>query len=227
MSFTAPRFTATATLVAVNTAIYIAMLSGADTSLLHLSAARVAANPWTAFTYMFTHASTIHFAANVILLAVAGAILEHRCGPAAVVLSYIIGGIAGGLLFVGGCHLAATSEPFLTGASAATLSVCAATLATTPAIIARIKESKAAIGGIAMMLFIVLWGLGGKNPGGALAHAAGIVCGLAVALVIMRRHKPAAEPADQAEIIDKARRSGYSSLSDEERKKLTTDNTRQ
>ncbi len=207
-------------LSALNAAVYVAVLLGADTSSLALDASpgSLASAPWSAVTYMFSHASLVHFAVNIAVLIVAGCKFESAAGALATLAVYFGGGLAGGLAFVSACSWAGVADATLTGASAATLSLCAAALCTIPGIIRKLKETPAAGAGLALALVMVMWGMIGDNPGGSLAHLAGIAAGIAGAVIILRRR----HVEDNNDIITKARQSGYASLSPEERARLNT-----
>lgn len=213
------RYKATAILTALNAAVFIARQLGADGSPLNLTGATD--NPLAVVSYMFSHVYTLHFAANMIVLIFAGGILESRRGPWSVLLTYVAGGIAGGLLYAAACSMLGIVGTELSGASAATLALCAATLVTTPAISRRLKDTPAALTGMALIVAIILLGFRGSNPGGALAHLGGIVAGI-VAGIIMSRKRPVSDPTTTSEnpIIEKVRRSGYASLSPDERRGL-------
>lgn len=213
-------YPATALLAALNAAVYVAVLLGADTSSLNLDASLVslASTPWTALTYMFSHASLIHFVVNIAVLIVAGCKLESSAGSVATLVVYLGGGLAGGLAFVIACSWAGVAEASLTGASAATLALCAAALCTIPGIIQKLKQTPAAAAGVALSVVIVMWGMIGDNPGGSLAHLAGIAAGIAGALFLRRRR----EEFDNTAVINKAQQSGYASLNAEERARLNT-----
>ncbi|MDE6287346.1 MAG: rhomboid family intramembrane serine protease, partial [Muribaculaceae bacterium] len=175
------NYPATALLAALNAAVYVAVLLGADTSTLSLAASpqSLAAAPWSAITYMFSHASLVHFAVNIAVLIVAGCKFESASGSLATLAVYLGGGLAGGLAFVIACSWTGVADATLTGSSAATLALCAAALCTIPGIINKLKETPAAAAGLALAVVIVMWGMTGDNPGGSLAHLAGIAAGIA------------------------------------------------
>ncbi len=56
--------------------------------------------PWSIFTYMFIHAGFSHLLFNMIVLFFIGGIFEQYLGSKRVLSTYIIGGLAGGLLYL-------------------------------------------------------------------------------------------------------------------------------
>ncbi len=209
----------TAVLAAANAAVYIAAWAqGADTSPMSLPGdiSIVIDRPWTLITYMFSHAHPWHFALNLVVLIVAGALYEYRRGHAALLAAYLTGGIAGGALFVAAASSAGPSQASLAGASAAALAVCAAIPASINNIV-NLLRTPAAVLGIIFSIVLILWGLLGPNPGGSIAHIGGIAAGIACGL-LARPAQPST--VDISDIIDKVRTSGYASLTDDERKKL-------
>lgn len=220
MSSTLRTYWATAVLAVANAAVYIAAWAqGADTAWLSQPGdmAAAAVRPWTLLTYMFSHAYPGHLAVNLAVLIIAGALYERRAGHTGLAGAYLGGGVAGGLIFTAAASAAGSAHASLTGASAAVLAVCAALPASDRNIAARLRRTPAALAAIGLGLAAILWGLRGANPGGSVAHiggiAAGIVCGLFV-------RPPRRTISDHSEILDKARTSGFASLTDDERKKL-------
>lgn len=209
----------TAVLTAANAAVYIAAWAqGADIAPLSLPGdlADALARPWALLTYMFSHVHPWHLALNLIVLIVAGALYEYRRGHAAMLATYLTGGIAGGVIFIAAATVAGSTQATLMGASAAALAVCAAIPASIREI-GPLLRTPAAIIGIVFSISLILWGLFGQNPGGNIAHLAGIAAGIACGL-FTRSAKPTA--IDNSDIINKAHTSGFASLTDDERKRL-------
>lgn len=168
--------------------------------------------PWRIGTYMFVHSRPGHFVFNMVLLLVAGCHYERRTSSLWLISTYIAGGVFGGLLFAGATSFAHNANANLTGASAAIISIiCAASID---------RRSRFSIWGLPYTWIIVflsidsISGLFGANPGGSLAHIGGIITGIVSGWLANRRKKPA-QPISH--VIDKAQKSGYSSLTPEER----------
>lgn len=213
-------YRSTAVLAVANAAVYIAAWAqGADIASLKLSGdfSMAAGHPWTLLTYMFCHNHPGHLAINLAVLAAAGTMYERRRGHAAMLGTYITGGIAGGIIFVGAASAAGLTHASLAGASAAVLAVGTALITSSRRAAMRIRRTPAAIAALGLAAIAILWGLRGPNAGGSIAHIGGISAGIACGL--LSRTKRTAQ-TDHSAIIEKARTSGYASLTDDERKKL-------
>ena len=214
------RYTGTIILAVLNAAVYTAMVAGADVSPLYLQGSSPSV---TAFiTYMFTHTGLMHFAVNLAVIIFAGSLLERISSWTRLMVVYLCGGISGGLLFCVACKLTGVDGQTLTGASAAALALCVAAMTWRGNIKRRFKSCPTAITGLVLGMIIVLWGLVAGNPGGSLAHLGGIAAGLLLSLLRVRR----GEATDVRPVLDKALMSGYSSLSDNERRVLVGNSIR-
>lgn len=67
---------------------------------LHTNFKEFITHPWTLFTSMFTHYSLLHLLFNMIFLYFAGQLFEQLFNRKRLLYTYILGGIAGGLLEV-------------------------------------------------------------------------------------------------------------------------------
>ncbi|MGM9859879.1 MAG: rhomboid family intramembrane serine protease [Muribaculaceae bacterium] len=204
-----PRAFVTWIIAALNVAVFAAAMAGADTLVLGLDSH---ASPVALLTYMFSHSYPIHFIANILLLIVAGRRLEQAISHISVAIIYICGGIAGGLLFVAACKVIGADNATLTGASAATLALCTALIGSTSNMRRNLLHNRLSMAIIILLILNIVYGLQGHNPGGAIAHLGGIAIGIIATVIINRRHID----IDADAIIDKARQSGYSSLSPDE-----------
>lgn len=70
---------------------YVAMPSNLETFITR---------PWTLITYMFTHIGFFHILMNMLLLYWFGRIVSEFLGSAKVIILYVLGGLAGGLLYL-------------------------------------------------------------------------------------------------------------------------------
>lgn len=194
-------------------------------------AAAFAGRPWTAVTYMFLHLDFWHLLVNVLWLTWFGVLLGHIAGARWVVADYIAGGVAGAAsyMLVTSAFPSATAA-MLVGASAATLSVVAATLISAPD-----KKISLPVIGHFPLKWLAATGLGifvcaslDMSVSQTAAHLGGLAAGCASALLwrtLTRRRmevmKTAArERIAQRSLVEKARRSGYASLSRDERLQL-------
>lgn len=194
-------------------------------------ASRFATLPWTAFTYMFLHFDFWHLLVNVLWLAWFGALLGHIAGGRWVIADYLAGGIAGAAsyLFLTSA-LPVEADTVLVGASAATLSVVAATLISAPE-----KKVEIPFIGPLPLKWLAAAGLGvfvcaslDMSAGQTAAHLGGLATGIISGIIWrtatrrqMRRMKALArDRLIQLSLVKKARQSGYASLSRDERLQL-------
>lgn len=202
----------------------------------------VAVVPWTVVTYMFTHIDPFHILANMLWLYLFGSVFSEVYSGRSFIAAYLLGGVAGAAAYLA----AGTAEPLagLVGASAAVLSVAAATVARVPNyrvnlwLLGMVKIKWVAL---ALVLFSLL-ASGGLELGSQAAHLGGIAAGVAVAMdarfgIVSRRRRrkkavvlaplhgrPAADGPEMEkrldELLEKVSVSGYNSLTSNEKKEL-------
>ena len=216
---TAHSLSAVWLLATVNTAVYAAAVLGADTSVHSLSQDTV----WPQLiTYMFTHSHMLHIATNIAIITIAGAWLERRVGPWITTATFMSGGIAGGTAFLAACTLWNTHDTTLEGASAAALAMCVAALGCSQQPLRRLRRSRFTTAAAIFSAFVVMHGIVGINPGGAIAHFGGILAGMASSIIYRRTNKVTTTGSDRYnQILSRARQSGYSSLTPAERQQLS------
>lgn len=188
----------------------------------------VAEAPWTVATYMFTHLDFWHLLVNCLWLAWFGMLLSEIAGDRHVTITYIGGGIAGAMLYVAfTTGFFPGSDACLVGASAATLGVITAALVSEPgkrvrlAFIGTFALRKLAVAGAVVFLLASLE----MAPSQTAAHMGGILAGgiWAVAWRLYNRRnmrvmqQRTRRRLARMELVDKARRSGYASLTDHEK----------
>lgn len=194
-------------------------------------ACRLTPLPWTVFTYMFLHFDFWHLLVNVLWLAWFGALLGHIAGGRWVIADYFGGGIAGAVSYISlTSALPVDAGTVLVGASAATLSVVAATLISAPD-----KKVEIPFLGSLPLKWLAATGLGvfvcaslDMSAGQTAAHLGGLATGLISGMIWrtvtrrqMRRMKALArDRLTQLNLVEKARQSGYASLSRDERLQL-------
>ena len=221
--------------------------------------------PWTIITYMFTHYDFLHILFNMLWLYWFGGLFltffnERQLGGL-----YLLGGIAGGLLFMVAYNIfpyfyEAAAYSFLMGASASVMAIVFAVsfyrkdLEISLFLIGRIKLIY-----LALFTFVIdFLAMTSTNAGGHIAHIGGALFGIWFAARIKQgkdltrpmnrlidwavnigKRKPKMrvtykrpendyeynarknrENADLDVILDKLKRSGYDSLSMEEKKQL-------
>jgi membrane associated rhomboid family serine protease len=141
---------------------------------------------WTPLTYMFMHADIWHILFNMLWLYWMGQIFEEFLGDKRILGLYLLGGLAGAVLFIAGLNLipafTQTNEVLVAtilGSSASVMAVIAGAATIAPnytimlfgVIPVKLKW---------IALFFVLmgfWGIKGANAGGELAHLGGALFG--------------------------------------------------
>ena len=208
-------------LASVNLALYIAIITGADSYVLTLSGnvQLTMAQPWTLISYAFTHTHFAHLAVNIFLLLWMGFIFERYYSSWLFAGAYIIGGLAGGCTFELCYMIADAWQGQLSGASAAVLAIMS--------FVAINRRHKSTIEKyiyyiLIAIIFINIAGLFGNNPGGSIAHLGGIAAGTIISLIVTMQRRQRTKHADNAKdpLITKAELSGYTSLSHNEREQL-------
>ncbi|MFN8287273.1 MAG: rhomboid family intramembrane serine protease [Chitinophagales bacterium] len=222
----------------------------------------LARRPWTLFSYMFSHAGLFHVIFNMIGLYWFGEIFVLYLGERRVLPLYVLGGLAGALIYLAAFNLIPAFKPqvassVLVGASGSIFAIMFATVAINPdhkvslLLFGEVKIVYVALGALLIGIISVLQG---SNQGGVMAHLGGAIYGYAyikalhsgtdisgpfsssasgLKNIFKRRakmkvtHKATtrleSKDPNQAEqeqidkILDKISRSGYDSLTKEER----------
>lgn len=209
-----------------------------------------ATRPWTLLTYMFAQYDLWHIVFNMLWLYWFGTMFRMTASSRQLLTLYVCGGLAGAVLFMLGYmalpmfHSAAGR---LIGSSASVIAIVTAVAILMPhfkmhlLLIGSVSVKWIAI----VTILLVLVGVIGSNAGGEIAHIGGVIAGAAYALWLKRsreprarrRHVPqggASAPAQSQSpsglshderveldvILDKIKKSGYSSLTPAERDRL-------
>ena len=151
----------------------IGLPAGILNSILHI---------WTYFTYMFVHEGFFHFLFNMLWLYWLGRILADIYGQNRVLILYIFGGLAGGLLYVLASVFPSIipQSSFLIGASGGVLSVMVGTASLLPdyqlrlLFFGNVKLKYLALVGFILSTVLDL----NANTGGKIAHVGGAGFGL-------------------------------------------------
>lgn len=211
----------------INAVLFIAACCGARLSALWLGAGSGAllSRPWSAVTYMFAQTQPVHFAVNIIGLIIAGAWFQTRMSGLRLTATYLAGGLAGALAFETATLIAGTPDATLAGSSASVLAVYAAIVAVHGRTLGEISLGAAGrwSPGLPLCLVFVnsVFELWGANPGGNLAHLAGIAAGWIIGRYRGHDSNSVTDTHAGRSIIEKFERSGYSSLTADERSKLS------
>ncbi len=143
--------------------------------------------PWTLITYFFTHnlSSLLHILFNMLALYWFGKLLVEYLGSDKVIAIYILGGIAGGALYLMVYNLIPNPPEFLAGraelvgASAAVFAIMVAAATLLPdytfflLFFGPVKIKWIA----AIYIFLSIIGSVGQNAGGEIAHLGGALIG--------------------------------------------------
>jgi membrane associated rhomboid family serine protease len=217
--------------------------------------------PWTLLTYMFVHFSFLHILFNLLWLFWMGQIFLVYFSQQKLVILYLLGGIAGGLVYVTCFNLFpvfahVVSDARLLGASASVIAIVMALAVYAPnylislMFIGEVKMKYLAL--FSIVLYVI--GISSTNAGGNLAHLGGAFAGVIYALQIRKEGEPVSffnqikksfarkpkvklsykRPVDDLEynrqknrekermneVLDKISKSGYDSLSKEEKEFL-------
>jgi membrane associated rhomboid family serine protease len=232
----------------------------------------LAFHPWTVLTYAFVHQSPFHILFNMLNLYYFGQIIREYLGDRRLLSIYVLGGLAGALVFLLAYNFLPVLQPDaakglpVIGASAAVIAVIVAAATLLPNytfmlfILGPVKIKWIATA----LVFISVAAINQKNTGGEITHIGGAVLGFVFVKMLnlgrdmgrpveavfdwfgrvsspkssmrVTHRQPvaastrggnskttAAPVADQDEIdliLDKISRSGYESLSKDEKQKL-------
>lgn len=201
--------------------------------------------PWTILTFMFVHLEFIHLAVNMLWWLMFGQIYEQMQGAQRLMALYLYGGIAGAVVYVA----FPLGGSILIGASCSVMAIMGAVVAIMPShrvgllFFGSVKIRWIAI--VATLFFIVL----APSASESIAHGAALAVGIAAGLLRRRsiditapltylfatvarlfsrvpvaRQNQSAATADAETLLDdllkKVSRSGYASLTPQERQRL-------
>ncbi len=223
--------TATGSLILANVAMFVILTAicaawGNGAAQWLVIAPEFWLRPWTLLTYMVTDSGALNTLFNCLWLWLFARLALEIGSPRQLLLSYLGGGLGGAALFIAGAAAGWCPYPLM-GASAAVLGVI--TFAATRVPYMRVNlmffgpVSFKWLAIIAVGLSLLVFA--GGNIGGGLAHIGGALGGMAYAL-ILRKANSRIRPVRRArrksldELLDKVRRSGYSSLNADERRQL-------
>jgi len=145
---------------------------------------RLATRPWTLFTYMFLHEGFMHILFNMLWLYWMGTIFLEYLGPQKLFSTYVLGGIAGALLYILAFNVFPLFQPVLTqsfalGASAAVLAITVGAATLLPDYSLRLlllgNVPLKYIAGATLLLDLL--SISGSNAGGHIAHLGGALFG--------------------------------------------------
>ncbi len=135
--------------------------------------------PWTLITYMFLHVQTMHLISNMIMFYWFGIIFTDFMGTKRLLYTYLLGGIAGGLLFIIFSNLFMQGSNLI-GASAGIMAVIIATAILVPdyqlhlIFFGPVKLKYLAVGAFVLSSLIDF----SVNSGGKVSHIGGALYGI-------------------------------------------------
>jgi len=151
---------------------------------LPASFSTIIGQPWTVVTYMFLHEGLWHMTMNMLVLYFGSQIFGQFLNQKKLVLVYILGGLAGGLLYVLSFNLFPVFSEvlpysFALGASASVMAILVAAATYVPNFVVRlmflgeVKLKYVAMGYLALDIVSIQ----GSNSGGHIAHLGGAIFG--------------------------------------------------
>ena len=138
--------------------------------------------PWSLVTYQFAHANLFHLLSNALMLWFAGRIFREFLGDQRMLSTYLLGGVAGGVVFILTYYLFprfSGMEGILIGASASVMAVLAGAATIVPhytVYIILLGPVRLVYVAIALFIFDLLY-LTSSNAGGHFAHLGGTLWG--------------------------------------------------
>lgn len=163
------------------------------------SPALLITRPWTIISYMFAQYDLIHILFNMLWLYWFGTMFRMCCTARQMMALYIIGGIAGGLLFIVAYNCLPVfihSTGWLIGSSASVIAIVTATAILMP----DFRMHLFLIGAVSLKwiaiatIVLVLVGISGTNAGGEISHVGGILAGALFATRLRKGHDITAGP---------------------------------
>lgn len=188
-------------LIYINLAVFLTVrivmvffaLFKVDISLLEWLAlpsdiATLATRPWTLITYMFLHYSFLHILFNMLWLYWFGKIFMMYFDEKKLLGLYVLGGIAGGVLYVMAYNIfpaftEIAQSGMLLGASASIIAIVIASAIHAPNLTVNLMLISSIFGPIKIIwiaiasLLIYFIGITGTNAGGNIAHLGGALWG--------------------------------------------------
>lgn len=180
---------------------------------------------WTVVSYMFTHTGVLNLLFNCLWLWFFGRLFLEVSAPRYLLSAYLFGGFSGAVFYLVGAAMGLGGGP-LFGASAAVIGIAAYAAAVAP----RIRFNLMFFGTIEMRwialtaIVLSLLTFASGNYGGMLAHAGGALGGYGLGHWQKRHRFRMIRPVETKGLdylLDKVKRSGYSSLTKSEKKQLS------
>lgn len=138
--------------------------------------------PWSIISYMFLHTGVLHILFNMLILYWSGRLFTEYLGSEKLWVTYVLGGITGGLLYLSAYNLLPVfngSEAYLMGASAGVIAVMVAVATLLPDYIVHLLLFGPVRLKYVALVSVVLYfiSIPGSNSGGEIAHLGGAAFG--------------------------------------------------
>lgn len=181
-----------AVFIAINLVTLIFWLSGSDPFIVDkiitwfsvpASFLELLKQPWSLFTYMFVQKDLLHVLGNMLLFFFAGRMFEEVLGSRRLWATYILGGLAGALLYMISYNAFPVFQPYIEfsytiGASASVLAVMVAIATLMPDMEVLFFFLPIRLKFLAIFFVILdLISIDKGNPGGHIAHLGGALWG--------------------------------------------------
>ncbi|HND88001.1 MAG TPA: rhomboid family intramembrane serine protease, partial [Saprospiraceae bacterium] len=156
-------------------------------------------HPWSPFTHMFLHEGFWHVLSNILFLYLLGTIVGDLVGDRRVLPIYLLGGLAGGFLFLLSKFFLHYLSPYALGASGAVMALAGAAVTLAPdyrVMLLLLGEVKLKYIVLVMLLLDLLGIANMDNTGGHLAHIGGFLTGVFL-MYQLRDGKDWSEPVNR------------------------------
>lgn len=186
---------------------------------------------WSFVSYMFTQASLWDLMFGLLWIYFFGRLFLEIGTDRQLLVSYIVGGLCGAIAYLIGSVCGFHHGLILIGSSAAALSIVTCAALRAPYMRLHLMFFGAVeyrwIAIVAIVVSLLSFATG--NTGGAIAHIGGVIGGMLAWRIIRRKmkfriSKPYIKKPNSSktldELLDKVKRSGYASLTAEERRQL-------
>lgn len=184
--------------------------------------------PWTLFTYMVVNTDLLRLLFNMLWLLCFGRLLSLPLSASRLIWLYVSGGLAGGVLYLGGSLLGLWHGTWLIGPSASIIALTVATALMLPQleinmlIVGRVKVVWVAV----CVLLLYFLDIDGQNLAGNAAHVGGAVVGILFALARGRVPRLRLRFFEANNKTQRSRRSKNQSAPKVEKKPFTEDDNR-
>ena len=138
-------------------------------------------HPWAPITHMFLHEGFWHVLSNILFLYLLGTIVGDLVGDRRVLPVYLLGGLAGGVLFLISKFFLHYLSPYALGASGAVMALAGAAVTLAPdyrVMLLLLGEVRLKYIVLVMVLLDLLGIANMDNTGGHLAHIGGFLTGI-------------------------------------------------